>query len=136
MPSALWPPFMSLTNPWLIDFFNSKLSNILLLKPIRIKPTLPPLELTTALVAKVVDKETKEILPIGIKGAFDKDFLRALLRPIARLLLVVSDFPEETTFLTLSRNPRDQETYEKDVIRIKMIEDKSLISWHPDQDKK
>lgn len=45
-------------------------------------------------------------------------------------------FPEETTFLTLSRNPRDQETYEKDVIRIKMIEDKSLISWHPDQDKK
>ena len=45
-------------------------------------------------------------------------------------------FPEETTFLTLSRNPRDQETYEKDVIRIQMIEDKNLISWHPDQDKK
>ena len=44
-------------------------------------------------------------------------------------------FPEDTTFLTLSRNPRDQETYEKDVIRINMIDNKDLISWHPDEDK-
>ena len=42
-------------------------------------------------------------------------------------------FHEETIFLTLSRNPRDQETYEKDVIRINMIDSKGLISWSPDQ---
>ena len=44
-------------------------------------------------------------------------------------------FPEDTIFLTLSRNPRDQETYEKDVIRINMIDNKNLISWHPDEEK-
>ncbi len=27
-------------------------------------------------------------------------------------------FPEDTVFLTLGRNPRDQETYESDVVRI------------------
>ncbi len=42
-------------------------------------------------------------------------------------------FHEDTIFLTLSRNPRDQETYEKDVIRINMIDNKGLISWSPDQ---
>ena len=31
-------------------------------------------------------------------------------------------FPEDTTFLTLSRNPRDQESYEADVVRIHMID--------------
>jgi uncharacterized RmlC-like cupin family protein len=31
-------------------------------------------------------------------------------------------FLEETTFLTLSRNPRDQESYEADVVRIKLID--------------
>ena len=44
-------------------------------------------------------------------------------------------FPEDTTFLTLSRNPRDQETYEKDVIRINMIDDSTSISWRPKKDK-
>ena len=44
-------------------------------------------------------------------------------------------FPEDTTFLTLSRNPRDQETYEKDVIRINMIDDSDSISWLPKKDK-
>ena len=43
-------------------------------------------------------------------------------------------FPEETTFLTLSRNPRDQETYEKDVIRINMIDDSDSISWKPEKE--
>ncbi len=42
-------------------------------------------------------------------------------------------FPIDTTFLTLSRNPRDQETYEKDVIRINMIDTKNCISWQPDK---
>ena len=42
-------------------------------------------------------------------------------------------FHEDTIFLTLSRNPRDQETYEKDVIRINMIDNKGLISWSPNQ---
>tara|TARA_B100000212_G_scaffold338121_1_gene314120 strand:+ start:755 stop:1219 length:465 start_codon:yes stop_codon:yes gene_type:complete len=41
-------------------------------------------------------------------------------------------FPEDTVFLTLSRNPRDQKTYENDVVRIEMIDDKGLISWRPD----
>ena len=35
-------------------------------------------------------------------------------------------FPEDTVFLTLSRNPRDQETYEADVVRIDM-----LTVWKP-----
>lgn len=30
-------------------------------------------------------------------------------------------FPEDTVFITLSRNPRDQESYEADVVRIDMI---------------
>ena len=32
-------------------------------------------------------------------------------------------FPEETVFLTLSRNPRDQASYEADVVRISFIDD-------------
>ena len=40
-------------------------------------------------------------------------------------------FPVDTTFLTLSRNPRDQETYEKDVVRIEMINTDGLLSWKP-----
>ena len=30
-------------------------------------------------------------------------------------------FPEETVFLTLSRNPRDHNSYEADVVRIEMV---------------
>ena len=40
-------------------------------------------------------------------------------------------FTEDTSFLTLSKNLRDQKSYEEDVIRIKMIDDENLISWHP-----
>ena len=40
-------------------------------------------------------------------------------------------FPEDTVFLTLSRNPRDQKTYEEDVVRVKLIDNKGLISWNP-----
>ena len=40
-------------------------------------------------------------------------------------------FSVDTTFLTLSRNPRDQETYEKDVVRIDMINTDGLLSWKP-----
>ena len=40
-------------------------------------------------------------------------------------------FPKDTLFLTLSRNPRDQKTYEEDVIRINMVEDKDSIVWKP-----
>jgi len=31
-------------------------------------------------------------------------------------------FPEDTTFLTLSRNPRDQASYEADVVRVDMLD--------------
>ncbi|MCH9670785.1 MAG: cupin domain-containing protein [Gammaproteobacteria bacterium] len=31
-------------------------------------------------------------------------------------------FPEDTVFLTLSRNPRDQESYEADVVRIQFVD--------------
>ena len=41
-------------------------------------------------------------------------------------------FPEDTLFLTLSRNPRDQETYELDVIRTNLIDSSSSISWKPE----
>ena len=41
-------------------------------------------------------------------------------------------FPEDTVFLTLSRNSRDQETYESDVIRTSLIDSSDSISWKPD----
>ena len=44
-------------------------------------------------------------------------------------------FPVDTVFLTLSRNPRDQESYESDVVRVEMIPPDGLVSWTPDQDK-
>ena len=40
-------------------------------------------------------------------------------------------FPVETLFLTLSRNPRDQETYEADVVRVSLVDDQDSISWKP-----
>lgn len=41
-------------------------------------------------------------------------------------------FPEDTVFLTLSRNPRDQATYEADVVRVDMLDDTGAISWKPE----
>ena len=41
-------------------------------------------------------------------------------------------FPIDSLFLTLSRNPRDQETYEADVVRVNLIETKDSITWKPD----
>ena len=43
-------------------------------------------------------------------------------------------FPEDTVFLTLSRNPRDQATYEADVVRVDMLDDTGTISWRPEDD--
>ena len=43
-------------------------------------------------------------------------------------------FPEDTVFLTLSRNPRDQATYEADVVRINMLDDTGYVSWRPEDD--
>ena len=40
-------------------------------------------------------------------------------------------FPEDTVFLTLSRNPRDQETYEADVVRIDLLKPDGLTVWNP-----
>ena len=40
-------------------------------------------------------------------------------------------FPEDTVFLTLSRNPRDQESYEQDVVRVDMMSTEGLTSWVP-----
>ena len=42
-------------------------------------------------------------------------------------------FPEDTLFLTLSRNPRDQETYEADVVRVNLVDPKGSISWNPNE---
>ena len=42
-------------------------------------------------------------------------------------------FPEDTVFLTLSRNPRDQKTYEADVVRINLIDPSDSISWKPNE---
>ena len=41
-------------------------------------------------------------------------------------------FPEDTVFLTLSRNPRDQATYEADVVRVDMLDDTGSITWRPE----
>ena len=43
-------------------------------------------------------------------------------------------FPVDTVFLTLSRNPRDQKSYEEDVVRVNMIPREGLISWSPKDD--
>ena len=40
-------------------------------------------------------------------------------------------FNVDTTFLTLSRNFRDQKTYESDVVRIELIDPKDFITWKP-----
>jgi dTDP-4-dehydrorhamnose 3,5-epimerase-like enzyme len=40
-------------------------------------------------------------------------------------------FSEDTVFLTLSRNPRDQATYEADVVRIDMLKPDGLTVWKP-----
>ena len=40
-------------------------------------------------------------------------------------------FPEDTTFLTLSRNHRDQASYEADVVRVDMLDTDGLTSWKP-----
>ena len=40
-------------------------------------------------------------------------------------------FPEDTVFLTLSRNPRDQATYEADVVRIEMLNQDGVTVWKP-----
>ena len=41
-------------------------------------------------------------------------------------------FPEDTKFLTLSRNPRDQASYEADVVRINMVDTEGLTTWKPE----
>jgi len=41
-------------------------------------------------------------------------------------------FPVDTVFLTLSRNPRDQESYETDVVRVEMVSPEGLKSWTPE----
>ena len=43
-------------------------------------------------------------------------------------------FPVDTLFLTLSRNPRDQKTYESDVVRVNLIDASDSISWKPDNE--
>ena len=40
-------------------------------------------------------------------------------------------FPTDTVFLTLARNPRNQEAYEADVVRIDMIGGEGLKTWKP-----
>jgi len=44
-------------------------------------------------------------------------------------------FSQDTLFLTLSRNPRDQETYESDVIRVNLIDPGDSITWSPNENK-
>jgi len=41
-------------------------------------------------------------------------------------------FPVDTVFLTLSRNPRDQATYEADVVRVDFVPTEGLKSWTPE----
>lgn len=41
-------------------------------------------------------------------------------------------FPVDTVFLTLSRNPRDQDSYEADVVRVNMVSTDGLKSWTPE----
>lgn len=43
-------------------------------------------------------------------------------------------FPVDTVFLTLSRNPRDQESYEADVVRVEFVAPDGLTTWTPGDD--
>ncbi len=43
-------------------------------------------------------------------------------------------FPVDTVFLTLSRNPRDQETYEEDVVRVDFVSTEGWTSWMPGEE--
>ena len=43
-------------------------------------------------------------------------------------------FPEDTVFLTLSRNPRDQASYEADVVRVEFVATEGLTTWIPSDD--
>ncbi len=45
-------------------------------------------------------------------------------------------FPEDTTFLTLSRNPRDQASYEADVVRVDMLDTDGMTTWKPPEENK
>ncbi|MBB54106.1 MAG: hypothetical protein CMF67_07005 [Magnetovibrio sp.] len=40
-------------------------------------------------------------------------------------------FPVDTVFLTLGRNPRDQATYESDVVRVEFVPTEGWTSWSP-----
>ena len=40
-------------------------------------------------------------------------------------------FPVDTIFLTLGRNPRDQTTYEADVVRVEFVPTEGWASWKP-----
>ena len=40
-------------------------------------------------------------------------------------------FPVDTVFLTLGRNPRDQATYEADVVRVDFLDTEGWTSWRP-----
>lgn len=44
-------------------------------------------------------------------------------------------FPVDTVFLTLSRNPRDQATYEADVVRVDFVPTRGLKAWRPEDEK-
>lgn len=40
-------------------------------------------------------------------------------------------FPVDTVFLALSRNPRDQDSYEADLVRVDLISTNKLTHWKP-----
>tara|TARA_B100000315_G_C14510855_1_gene556878 strand:- start:22 stop:489 length:468 start_codon:yes stop_codon:yes gene_type:complete len=41
-------------------------------------------------------------------------------------------FSKDTVFLALSRNPRDQKSYEEDVVRIELLSKEGFLNWRPD----
>ena len=45
-------------------------------------------------------------------------------------------FPVDTVFLTLGRNPRDQATYEADVVRVDFVPTEGWTSWQPGDEQK
>ena len=76
---------------------------------------------------KNVDSDKKTELLIAEKGSMI--FTPPLVEHCMK-------FPEETLFLTLSRNPRDQKTYEEDVVRVNLINDSEYITWKPNENNK
>ena len=97
-PSASWPPCTKHIFPLLQASTRGWFSNIDLSNPIRIKPTLHPLEFIRELVARVDETIICLIFFLSFIGRSFKVTLSDFFMPWDKSKLVVSALPEEIIF--------------------------------------